>query len=75
MQLELLEIRYRFLGKPTNILVIVATSKEYGSSEYEGMNIEVVIERSTKEELFNLSLLEIRQEAIERAKALMVAVE
>ncbi|MGH1394810.1 MAG: hypothetical protein ACRAVC_12395 [Trichormus sp.] len=75
MQLELLNIQYRFLSKPTNIVVTVATSKDNGSGEYEGINIEVVIERDTKAELLNLSLLQIQQEAIERARVLIGAIE
>lgn len=75
MQLELLEIHYRFLDKPTNIIVTLAVSKETSSGESEEIQVEVVLEREVKEDLFALSLSEIRQEALEKAKALIGEVE
>jgi hypothetical protein len=75
MQLELLNIHYRFLAKPTNMIMTLAGSKEIDNGECEEITMEIVIEREMKEELFALSLSDIRQEAIQRARALIDAIE
>jgi hypothetical protein len=75
MQLELLKIHYRFLAKPTNIIVTLAGSKKNDSGQHEEIHVEVVIEREAKEDLLALSLSEIREEALKRAKILLGTVE
>lgn len=75
MQLELLKIHYRFLAKPNNIVVILAGSEENSSGECEEIQVEIILEKATKEELFALPLSEVREEALERARKLVDRVE
>jgi DNA-binding protein YbaB len=74
MNLEILDIKYRFLNDSKFLKVTVGGSKDVKDIYFDEVTVTVIIDRPTQEDLLALSFGEIRNEALERAKSLISAI-